>query len=434
MIRMHFLNLGVAVSKALFFPARCLSSVKSEYNDRVISITLLGLLLCGSLLMPADVLAKQERKAAVSSQLYKKLQKTDQLIADKAYGKAERQLQVILDTLKSNTFEKAAVLRSLSSVYALKEQYARAAEYLSKALALKVLPEKQEQQALLNLGQLYLAAGQYAKTIQTLKPWLAQNPSPDAEIHVMMANSYTQLKQYRNALPYINKAIRTSKKPVESWYQLQLALYYELNEYRSATQTLKKLIRFYPDKKQYWVQLASLYQHTNEYKQAAATKHLAYSKGLLTSKKDIMELINLYLYIGAPYKAASLLKKEMDSNRINADSKHWELLANAWIQAREFDNAIEALKAALTLNDKGNLAMQLGQIYFEQEKWSLAIAALKKALTKGGLKDPGNVYLMLGMSYQESGDESKARLAFIEAEKYSKHRKAAAQWLKHITH
>ena len=119
-------------------------------------IRLLSLLLCGFLLVPAVVLAKQEKQATVSPGLYKKLQKTDQLIADKAYSKAGQQLKAMLGEVKAGTYEEATVLRSLSSVYALKEQYTRAAEYLNKALALKVLPEKQEQQAVLNLGQLYL--------------------------------------------------------------------------------------------------------------------------------------------------------------------------------------------------------------------------------------------------------------------------------------
>ncbi|MGR9043747.1 MAG: tetratricopeptide repeat protein [Gammaproteobacteria bacterium] len=392
----------------------------------------LCLLLCSLLLAPATVSAKQEQQATVSPGLYKKLQKADQLIADKAFGKAAQQLKTLLGEVKAGTYEEATVLRSLSSVYALREQYSQAAEYLNKALELKVLPEKQEQQAVLNLGQLYLATGHYSKAIQTLKPWLAQNPKTDAETNAMIANAYTQLKQYRNALPYINQAIQSSKKPIESWYQLQLALYYELKNYNAAAKSLQELMHLYPDKKEYWVQLASLYQHSKEYKRAVTVRHLAYKKGLLNSEKDILELVNLYLYIGAPYQAATLLKTEMDSKRVNADSKNWELLANAWTQAREFDQATETLKVAATLNDKGSLYLQLGQIYFEQEKWNPAISALKKALAKGGLNNPGNIYLMLGMSYLESENKSLARQAFAEAGKYAKNRKAAEQWLNFV--
>lgn len=399
-------------------------------NLRVLS----HLFLLGALLVPAGGSAGPEKQATVSPSLYQKLQKTDQLIADKAYGKAEQLLTALLGEVKAGSYEQATVLRSLSSVFALKGQYAQAAGYLNKALLLKVLPEPQAQQAILNLGQLHLAAGHYTKAIETLKPWLAQNPNPDAETSAMIANAYTQLKQYRNALPYIDKAIKASKKPSESWYQLQLALYYELNNYSAAARTLQKLIRSYRDKKEYWKQLASLYQHTKQYKQAAVIKHLAYKKGLLDSETDILDLTNLYLYIGSPYKAATLLKKELDAKRIASNSKHWELLANAWTQAREFDNATEALKTASALNDKGSLYLQLGQIYFEQEKWDLASNALRKALAKGGVKDAGNAYLMLGMSYFESKNIKKARQAFSEAGKYAKNRKAADQWLSYLEH
>ncbi|PKM11661.1 MAG: hypothetical protein CVV13_08225 [Gammaproteobacteria bacterium HGW-Gammaproteobacteria-3] len=387
--------------------------------------------IAGVFLLMTAAWAKPEAEptATVSAALYEKLQKTDRLLGQKAYQKARQQLEALLGEAKSGTYEEATVLRSLSSVYALQENYAQAAEYLNKALALKVLPDAQQQQAVLNLGQLYLAAGQSAKAVATLTPWLAQNPNPDAPTHAMIANAYTQLKQYQKALPHINQAIQATKKPDEAWYQLQLALYYEVHDYSAAARVLLRLIRLYPDEKNYWVQLTGLYQQMKDYPRAATIKHLAYKKGLLTSEQDIVELAKIYLYIGAPYKAAALLEQELAAKRLGADTQHRELLANAWILAKAFDNAIKALQAAAGINDKARLHMQLGQLYFEREQWREAIAALKQALAKGGLKDPGSAYLMLGISHYESGDKTQARKAFAEARQYAKHRKAAEQWL-----
>jgi tetratricopeptide (TPR) repeat protein len=385
------------------------------------------------LLLPVNVNAeKNDKPTTISPWLYKKLTKTESLISKKSYQQAEQNLKKLLPDVKKKSYEQATVLRSLSSVYALKGQYKKATETLSQAIALNVFPRKQEQQVILNLGQLYMAIEQYAKAIKTLQPWLANNPNTDVQINVLVANAYAQLKQYRKALPYIKKAIAQTKKPEESWYQLNLAIYYELKKYTSAARILKKLIHLYPENKTYWQQLSSVYQQLNQYKKAVSTKHLAYKKGFIKSEKGILDLANLYLYIGSPYKAATLLQDTIKQKKIKNNSKNWETLANAWLMSKEFDHAVNALETASNLNAKGRLYQQLGQIYVEQEKWESAITALNKAISKKGLKNSGVTYLLLGMSHYELNNTKQAEKYFVKASQTSKNKKAAMQWLKYI--
>ena len=117
---------------------------------------LLAFALCLSLLSSAYA-GDKGNSPKISPWLYKKLVQTEQLIAKKSYPQAEQKLQSILSDVKDKSYEHATVLRSLSSVYALKNQYKKAAETLSKAINLGVLPTGQMKNALLNLGQLYMA-------------------------------------------------------------------------------------------------------------------------------------------------------------------------------------------------------------------------------------------------------------------------------------
>ncbi|MFW5442834.1 MAG: tetratricopeptide repeat protein [Methylococcaceae bacterium] len=395
-------------------------------------IRLLALVLFLLTLNPVYA-SDNDKSTEISPWLYKKLTRTEKLIANKSYQKAEQKLKALLADVKQNSFEQATVLKSLSSVYALKGQYQKATEVLSRCLSLDVLPVDQQQQAMLNLGQLYMATEQYAKATQTLEPWLAKNPDKvDAQINVLIANAYAQLKYYRKALPYIKKAIASTKKPEESWYQLNLALYFELENYSASAALLTKLIRLHPEKITYWSQLTSVYQQLKQYKKAASIKHLAYKKGFINTEKELLGLSNLLMYIGSPYKAAKLLQNEIEHKRISSNSKNWETLANAWTMSKEFDQAVKALGIASKLNDKGSLYQQLGQIHVEQEKWKQAITALNKAINKGGLKQTGATYLLLGMSYYELNQFAKAKKSFLSAAKYSKNKKAALQWLNYI--
>ncbi|MDO8844707.1 MAG: tetratricopeptide repeat protein [Methylicorpusculum sp.] len=392
----------------------------------------LHLLFCGLLLVSISALSSQDKSTEVSQEVFKKLQLVEQSIKSKSFSNAQQTLQALLKDVKKGSYEEAAVLRSLASVYGLQGQYAQGAEALSKALSLKVLPENQRQAALFNLGQLFMGAGQYAKAIDTLKPWLAGNPKLDSETHVMLANAYSQLKQYNEALKHIKQAIQSSNKPDQAWYQLQLALSYELKDYDAAADVLRKLLSIYPDNKDYWQQLASVYHLGKEATKAVTVKHLAYKKGLLNSEKEILDLVNLYLLVGSPYKAGHILAKEINNNRVSNDSKHWELLANTWMQAREYEKALEAFELASKLNGKGDLYLKVGRIYFEQRKWDSAINAFQKALAKGGLNQPGQAYLLLGTSYYESKQHDKARQAFEQARQNANSSDAANKWLNYL--
>jgi len=394
-----------------------------------LKIGLISLSLC----ILAPTLCAEEKSTAISPWLYKQLSKAEAFIAKQSYPQARQKLQKILPELDDNSYEQAITLRSLASVYALENQYLKSAKTLEKSLATNALTEIQHQEALFNLGQLYMATKRYQKAVDTLTPWLKKNPATtETQVRVLLANAHAQLKQYRKALPYIEHVIKHSKKPKESWLQLNLALYYELENYSAAAGVLRKLQHQYPEKKDYWQQLASIYQQLQQYSKALTIKNLAYQKGFINSESEILQLFNLFLYNKQPYRAAELLKKELNGRIVKQNSANWELLANAWTSAREYKKAVNALEKASLLHEKGALYLQLGRIHVEQEFWQGAITAINKALAKGSLKQTGEAYVLLGMSYYESGQLTAAGKAFKKAQQYRKTKKSAKQWLNYI--
>mgnify|MGYP000361907996 CR=1 FL=1 len=400
-----------------------------------ISFLLKSILLSLSLLIGISTLHAEEQKTpTISPWLYKQLSKAEKLIASQAYPQARKKLQKIIPELNDKSYEQVLALRSLASIFALENNYQQAAKVLTQALAAQALPEKQQQQALLNLGQLYMAMEQYQKAVDILHPWVTKNPShSNQQVPVLLANAYTQLKQFRKALPHIVKAIKQSKKPPESWLQLHLALHYELENYSAAAKILRKLIASYPNKKTYWLQLATIYQQLRQFTHALNIQNLAYKKGYIKTEAEILQLFNLYLYNKQPYQAAKLLANELEQHRVKQSSAHWELLANAWTNAREYKYAIAALEKASASNGKGALYLQLARIHVEQEQWPSAISAINKALKKGGLKQRGEAYILLGLSQYESQQLLAAKKSFKKATRYKKTKKSAEQWLNYVT-
>jgi len=374
------------------------------------------------------------KKAVISPRLFENLQKIELLIVDKAYKDALSQLNGLIETLKKGTYEEAVVLRLKASVYIQKEQYPKAITILLKCQQLDVLPDSQQQQLLINLGQLYLAEGQYQKAIDLIEVWLKDNPNPSPGINALTASAYAQLRQYAKALTFISKAVEAAKEPVEGWLRLKLALHFQLQQYPPAATVLEQLVRLYPDKKVHWTQLSGVYIQLKDYKKSLSVKHLAYQRGLITKSKEVVSIAHLFLFNEAPLKAAVLLEAALNKKEVKHTAKNWELLANAWTLAQEGDQAIAALEIASKLADTGKLYKQLGHSYVENEQWNKAVSALSKALKKGGIKRKGDTYILLGMSYFELKDHPKATEAFKKAkeQKNKKSKKTAQQWIDYL--
>lgn len=375
---------------------------------------------------------KANKPIRLPAKIYKKLQATELLIEAKSYQQAEQNLQDLLLKAKLESHAKAIILKSLSSVYALQGQYKKAIKVLTKALESKFFPLAQQPQAWLNLGQLYLATEEYNKAIQILAPKLTKNPNKNAQLRVLVANAYFQLKQYKPALSFVKQAISSTKTPKESWYRLNLAIYFALEKYSDAVILLKKLIQLNPNNKTYWRQLVLVYKQLEQYNNALSVKHIVYQNGLITIEEDLLDLANLFLVVGMPYQAATILQTAFSNNTIKNTGKNWETLADVWIMAKEYVSATKALEKSTKYSKKSSLFYRLAQVYIEQEQWKLAIEALNVALSKGNLKNPGNVYLLLGLSYYELYNIKYAKQAFLKATKYRKNKKTAQQWLDYL--
>lgn len=372
------------------------------------------------------------RGQEISSWLYKKLEAVEKHISEKRYAEANELLQSSLKKLKKQNFERAVVLRSLASVAAIQGHYRKASEFLGKSLATNALPKEQARRASINLGQLLIADGQYKKAVTHLEPLMSDSDQVKPADQVLLAQAYAQLKQYKRALKWVDKAVSSSSKPAESWYQLQLALNYELRQFRKCAEILGTLVRLYPDKRRYWTELSGIYQQLKAFDKALAVTELAYRKGLLKKEKEIVLLAQLYLHQESPLMAARLVEKELDSGRVKRTEKNLELLANSLIQAREFKKAEEPLLEAAELAVKGRLSVRLARIYIEQEKWEKARSALSRGLKKGGLKSPGEAWLMVGIACYELDDQPCSQKALNKAKSYKKQKKSAKQWLEYI--
>ncbi len=392
-----------------------------------ISPLLLALTLT-SLPLPAHAATGQ----ALSPYTYKKLTTIQQQMDQGEDKAALTELQQLIDESGLSAYEQAVTQQMLGYVQINRGAYAAAVKAFEGSLALEQLPENTEQNLRYNLGQLYLDQQQPDKAISILEVWFDKESEPSAQAHVLLAQALAYKKRYRKAIPLLQKANKLSEVPHAEWYEALLAMHYELQSYRGCVPLLKKMIRLFPQQDQYWQQLASVYMALNDRDAALAALELAFRNGVLTSEQSLLQLAQLYLATGVPYKAARLIERQLNSGVISNTAQHRELLAYAWSSARERTQAINALERALEDKATPELRLRLAQWYVEVGKWRAVTEVLAPFNDIANDRTSSQARMLLGMAYFELGETDAAREAFTQARQFPKTSRSAQQWLDFI--
>ena len=159
---------------------------------------------------------------------------------------------------------------------------------------------------------------------------------------------------------------------------------------------LEELIEAYP-KDSYILTLAGVYSELGDTKKQLALTESLYEKGYIEGKSHAVNLANLYLLHGIPYKAATVLEKEMAAGNVKSDVRNLRLLSQAWYQAREDRKAIPPLKRAAAAGNEGELYIRLAQSYINLENWSEAAKSAKKGLSIADPKRSDTSKIMYGI-------------------------------------
>lgn len=376
--------------------------------------------------------SKQKATANISEDLVEDLREASVLLGEKKTDLAIDKLKQLVT--KGEDYDKAVVHYNLGIGYSEKNDLAASASYFAKALSYNALSLQQSEQLRFNLGQLYVASGQFDAGIDALRDYMAKacNPvSPDA--HVFLASALAERKRYPEALAEVDIALAASKVVKESWVQFKLGLLYEAKDYKGSAETLLQLIAVNTGKADYWKQLAGVLLQMEDSTQAAAVLALAERQGMLASADDIRNLYNTYMIIGEPQKAAQLMDAAITDHKLPLDEKNLESVSNAWINARETAKAEATLKQLAAMAERGEYYFRLGAMYGDQERWKDSREMLERALEKGGLKKPGEAWFRIAVAHYGANDLKGAIAALQKSVAYDDTRAQASEWLRSLS-
>jgi hypothetical protein len=217
---------------------------------------------------------------------------------------------------------------------------------------------------------------------------------------------------------------------VRSHFQTLYYLQYEQQRLAAATATLKKMMTLFAPEKEDYLQLSGLLMQRSDSEAALAVLELARLQGLLETKEELMQLAQLYLYRGIPFRAAQLLETAEHSERFVPDAAWYTLEARAWQQAREDGRALKAYAAAA---EKGDREAYISMAYLHAGRHNPdgVIDAVEKALAAGA-GHRNELLLLQGQALFDKGEYLLAKKVFDKIPRGAKVRKRARQWLDYI--
>ncbi|MBT4522371.1 MAG: tetratricopeptide repeat protein [Halieaceae bacterium] len=378
------------------------------------------------------------RTPALRNKVYEKLAEAQTAAEAKDWKNARGILDDMIDNSGKralNSYELANVYNLYAFIHYSVEDYNKALGAYRKVVAQPDIPLAMEVNTRYTISQLYFVQEEWKKGIEALLQWFKVAENPPANAYVLLSQGYYQIKDYTKALINVEKAIsmymEKGKTPKEQWYNLARFLYFDKNDVPNAVRVLEELLKYYP-KKQYWVQLSHMYGEQGKESWQLAAMETAYAQNMLDKGTEQVTVAYLLLNGDIPYYAGKVLDRGLKDKSIEATSKNYEILGNAWRQAQEVKKAIPAMEKAAAKSDAGELYARLGNVYLDGDHFKKAISSINKGLARGGVKRPDTARLVLGMAYFNDKQYSKARSAFKEAGRDKRSKKYANQWLKYM--
>lgn len=376
---------------------------------------------------------KTRRVEQLRPQVYKILLEVQELMEAKQNAQAIRVLQNAINRGDMNSHETAMIQQMLGGLYANDGNFKQAASYWEKAINSQALPLGAENVLRGQLGQVYVALGQYRKAITYINQWISTAESVPPDTYYLLALAHFNLKQMDSALKNALEAHNRSKPQViEKYIDLVSVLYLQRGRYRDARPFTEMGVANFTSQKKWWSRLAAIYNELKLDKEYFAVLEMMYRQNMLSTTAQLENLASLYITNDNPYKAGRLLEKEIKAGRVKKSRDNWELLANAWSAAREWDKAIRPLQNAAALSKDGKLYIRLGQTYVNDDDWQKAETNINKGLQRGGLDKPGLAWLLLGIARYNQDKLDTALEAFAKSTEYEDAKIDAKNWLKSL--
>ncbi|MGF1761164.1 hypothetical protein L4D76_25230 [Photobacterium sagamiensis] len=279
----------------------------------------------------------------------------------------------------SRAYDKAFVKRMLGIFYWQKGNTDKAIDNLYYAVKSGLLNDEQAWVTQRMLADILLSNEQFKAALPHYYALTKQIPETQKadELWLRIAQSHYQLEEWQQVLSALNRYKSFHQKDDIQPLTIKLGAQLQLKQWKGAIPTLNRLIVLEPSKTVWWQQLAGIQLRIGRSSDALETLALARHQGVALSQQDLKTLAQLYAQAGIPERAA-ILFDELDGSHQNADLLSEQ--AMYWQMAKEWDKAISVWTLAAKLDNKHRWA--LAQLLLQEGHYHKALVELDKVKRK----------------------------------------------------
>jgi tetratricopeptide (TPR) repeat protein len=398
-----------------------------------------GLAIGSSILLTSPVLAQKPDPALkINKKVGAPLNEALEAVKAKNFDLAAAKVKEAEAVEKKTPYEEFKIRETAAFMYVSQQKYPEVAAIYEKQMETpEWLPPELSANLEKSVAQLYYNGKNYEKSTEFSKRWLKNHPD-DTDILALLSQSYYVSKDFPNCRDTANTAVAAAEKagqqPKELWMQLAQTCAVQLDDQATVTAAYEKLVRYYP-KPDYWDRLLTRVTRgeRNDRVMFQVLRVMA-DVGTLKNADQYMEYAQLALDNALPGEALRAVEKGYEQKVLGTDAKekerHDRLMTKAKQTAQSDKASLPALeKEAQSPKATGGVEAGLGLAYFNYEQYDKAIAALEGGLKKGGLKNPEDYKIALGISQLRSGKKDEARETFKSIPKDSQMARVADMWV-----
>ena len=261
------------------------------------------------------------------------------------------------------------------------------------------------------------STGQYQKTIDYGKQMVdAGNATP--ENIAIIAQSYYQLKDCKNASAWADKAIAASRKagdtPKENIFLFKLQCASDSGDTATMDAVLIDLIRL-NNKTTYWNTLLRIERQDERVdRNTLMIYRIMYNTNAMNADTDYIEMAQLLADAALPGEAETVLEKAMSTGVIKDDHKERtnRLLTSLKARADADKKGLAQEDAEATKNPAGELDVKLGEVYYGFGDYQKAVDAIGRGIQKGQVKHLDEAYVYLGLAQAQLKNFAEAKRTF----------------------
>jgi len=233
--------------------------------------------------------------------------------------------------------------------------------------------------------------GDYDKAIINFLSCVRTDPS-DAAAYYEIAGIYYLQKDNKDALPYVEKAVKL--EPDNVWYQLLYAnLLIAANHYKDATEIYQKLTKEHPENLEYFFDLAEGYIYLGKYSDAINVYNIIEKKTGVSEELSV-EKEKIYLEQKKTDKAIEELQKLVAA--FPAEPDYYNNLAYLYLSNNMADKAYETYQKILTIDsDNADVHLSLAEYYRSQGYKEKSFDELKLAFSNAKLDIDTKIKILL---------------------------------------